>query len=74
MESKRRTQIGEKIDLDLKKIEQDKEKLEQIKLYAYLANNPNNLQTENWASYATILIVSNTVSGRRLLKILRAIR
>ncbi|MDD7318043.1 MAG: hypothetical protein PUG74_05080 [Prevotellaceae bacterium] len=38
---KRRTPIREKIDLDLDKIEQDREKLEQIKLYAYLANGAN---------------------------------
>lgn len=40
-EQKRRTPIREKIDLDLDKIEQDREKLEQIKLYAYLANGAN---------------------------------
>lgn len=39
--NKRRTPIREKMDLDLDKIEQDRVKLEQIKLYAYLANNPN---------------------------------
>lgn len=39
--NKRRTPIREKIDLDLDKIEQDREKLEQIKLYAYLANGVN---------------------------------
>lgn len=41
MGSKRRTPIREKIDLDLDKIEKDREKLEQIKLYAYLANGAN---------------------------------
>lgn len=41
MGKKRRTPIREKIDLDLDKIEQDREKLEQIKLYAYLANGAN---------------------------------
>lgn len=39
--NKRRTQNREKIDLDLDKIEKDREKLEQIKLYAYLVNGAN---------------------------------
>ena len=34
MGSKRRTRNREKINLDLEKIERDKEELEQIKLYA----------------------------------------
>lgn len=41
--NKRRTPIREKIDLDLDKIEKDREKLEQIKLYAYLANGTNKI-------------------------------
>lgn len=43
MGNKRRTPIREKIDLDLDKIEQDKEKLEQIKLYAYLGDGVNKI-------------------------------
>lgn len=41
--NKRRTPNREKIDLDLDKIEKDREKLEQIKLYAYLANGANKI-------------------------------
>lgn len=46
MGSKRRTRNREKINLDLEKIERDKEELEQIKLYAYLANGVDKVTDE----------------------------